>query len=508
MRMKTKTSLSAIFAAALISATVFFAVGCNVMEPPEIPATGSTGRAFISVSPGGTAKERTVVPTAPSFSKYELEFAPSQAEGVDYTYTAEGFGTGVTVELLPGTYDLTVTVYQMLTLSGGTETEYLVGSGTASNIEITLGQNTVVPAIAINPGTDPDIKGIFSFTLTLPYEADSSTVVLQKTGGNPETITDYTVGTKHSMEVDAGTYDLFVTATRTSDGANAGYYTAVIVIPALESWAELNLSGLTLTAPTIVSFDPDGGTPTPEPITAARNGVLGFLPDAPEKENYTFSGWHTEQNGGGTEFTASTPVTEDLTVYAYWKQALGGTVAISGTTIVGQTLTAETSGLAQQSGDLHYQWEAGGDIVGEDSDTYTIAAVDAGKTITVTVTSSGNTGSVVSDPTVAVIPVGSSGMTITFEQLADENITLSEFIIYKNNRGNAITYPGLKTITLTNASIYSAIAWFIDESTAVGTANSVDVNATNLTSARHRLTVEVTRNGVPYSKTINFEVKN
>lgn len=49
------------------------------------------------------------------------------------------------------------------------------------------------------------------------------------------------------------------------------------------------------------------------------------MPTAPVKsESYTFVGWYTERNGGGSPFTGSTTVTGDITVYAYWQYAVQG----------------------------------------------------------------------------------------------------------------------------------------------------------------------------------------
>jgi uncharacterized repeat protein (TIGR02543 family) len=449
------------------------------MESPETPEANGTGRAFITVGLGGTVNARTVVPATPTFSKYELDFYTGGIpDGLDHTYQSTPLGSGVTVELLPGTYGLTVTVYQKLTFSGGTETEYLVGSGTASGIEITLGQNTVVP-ITINPGTDPDLKGIFSFTLTLPSGANDSTLVLQKAGDNPVTITGYITGTKYSIEVAPGSYDLFVTATA-FDGRSAGYYTAVIVCTGLESWAELDLSGLTLTAPVTVSFNTAGGAPAPEPIGVAKGGAMGFLPAAPVKENYTFSGWYTGQNGSGTEFTASTPVTADCAVYAYWKQALGGTVTISGDAIVGQTLTA-TTGLTDQAGTLYYQWKAGADDVGTDSATYTVTAADMGRAISVTVTSSGNTGSVTSAATAAVVyPV--LGGTITISGTAFVGQTLTTIMTALTGQAGTLSYQwkagaddvgtDSATYTITAADLGKTITVTITSSESTGSVTS------------------------------------
>jgi uncharacterized repeat protein (TIGR02543 family) len=42
------------------------------------------------------------------------------------------------------------------------------------------------------------------------------------------------------------------------------------------------------------------------------------MPSNPNKDEYTFGGWYTVINGGGSEFTDSTPVNEDMTVYAKW----------------------------------------------------------------------------------------------------------------------------------------------------------------------------------------------
>jgi uncharacterized repeat protein (TIGR02543 family) len=42
------------------------------------------------------------------------------------------------------------------------------------------------------------------------------------------------------------------------------------------------------------------------------------MPANPSKSGYTFGGWYTAKNGGGTQFTASTGVNDNVTVYAKW----------------------------------------------------------------------------------------------------------------------------------------------------------------------------------------------
>jgi hypothetical protein len=93
---------------------------------------------------------------------------------------------------------------------------------------------------------------------------------------------------------------------------------------------------------------------------------------------------------------------------------LRGTVSISGTAAVDETLTADTSAL-DPGGTIvfHYQWKrddgTGPVSVGTDSAAYDLTAADADSTITVTVTRPGYFGSVTSAPTAAVTKVPLSG---------------------------------------------------------------------------------------------------
>ncbi|MCL2244965.1 MAG: leucine-rich repeat domain-containing protein, partial [Treponema sp.] len=75
--------------------------------------------------------------------------------------------------------------------------------------------------------------------------------------------------------------------------------------------------------------------------------------------------------------------------------ALSGIVSITGNVIVGQTLTADIS-LLSGSGDIYYQWKRSGVNIGTNSNLYVVQAADIGFPITVTVTRSGNSGSITS----------------------------------------------------------------------------------------------------------------
>jgi len=65
-----------------------------------------------------------------------------------------------------------------------------------------------------------------------------------------------------------------------------------------------------------VTFDSAGGSSV-SPV-AATIGSKITLPPNPMRGSYTFAGWWTEENGGGTQFTANTVVSADVTLHAKW----------------------------------------------------------------------------------------------------------------------------------------------------------------------------------------------
>jgi uncharacterized repeat protein (TIGR02543 family) len=74
----------------------------------------------------------------------------------------------------------------------------------------------------------------------------------------------------------------------------------------------------------MVTFNADGGNPATQTRTMVSGGAMGAanMPDEPTRSEYAFGGWYTVQNGGGTQFTASTQVSADMPVYAKWMPAV------------------------------------------------------------------------------------------------------------------------------------------------------------------------------------------
>ncbi|MDR1588236.1 MAG: InlB B-repeat-containing protein, partial [Treponema sp.] len=81
--------------------------------------------------------------------------------------------------------------------------------------------------------------------------------------------------------------------------------------------AEFEIAGNTVH---MVTFDADGGSPAMQTQTANSGDSVGVsnMPTEPAKSGYAFGGWYTKTNGGGNPFTATTPVSGDITVYAKW----------------------------------------------------------------------------------------------------------------------------------------------------------------------------------------------
>jgi hypothetical protein len=65
-------------------------------------------------------------------------------------------------------------------------------------------------------------------------------------------------------------------------------------------------------------FPADGGSPAAQKLAVEFGMTAGAsnMPSKPTKSGCVFGGWYTARNGGGSEFTGSTVVTANMTLYA------------------------------------------------------------------------------------------------------------------------------------------------------------------------------------------------
>ena len=155
----------------------------------------------------------------------------------------------------------------------------------------------------------------------------------------------------------------------------------------------------------VVTFEPNNGGHLIE--INVEGGKTVEKPDDPTKEGFTFGGWYT--NWEGTEaFDFSTPITEDIKLYAKWIEitpttysiffnANGGSGTMAAITVnIGDKLTLPECGFAPQEGKTFDRWDAGnpGEQVEIVSDC-TITAIWKENNATYTVTFENNGGSAV-----------------------------------------------------------------------------------------------------------------
>lgn len=123
--------------------------------------------------------------------------------------------------------------------------------------------------------------------------------------------------------------------------------------------------------------------------------------------------------------------------------ALTGIVSISGDAKVGSVLAAEVSG-SNNTGTLAYQWMADGTVIdGANAQTYQLTDSELGKVITVAVTSSVESGSLVSAATQAVIK----------EELKNDHIIINQVYGGGNNDETPVTHSFIELYNPTEKDV-------------------------------------------------------
>ena len=184
----------------------------------------------------------------------------------------------------------------------------------------------------------------------------------------------------------------------------------------------------------------------------------------------------TTTHKAGTAATVNVP--------AYTPGVLGGSASISGTAKYDEVLTAVTSSITGNTGTFSYQWKRSGtDITSATNSTYKLVEDDIGKTITVAITSSVESGTIVSSPTAAVekadgpaapsvTPVACTNSSNNDGKITGVNTTME---YQKSGAATWTACSGTEVTGLTNGTYYVRVA----ETTThkAGTAATVIVSA-------------------------------
>ncbi len=154
-----------------------------------------------------------------------------------------------------------------------------------------------------------------------------------------------TLGNDGDSYIDTKTYDLYTKkngvwvkegSLKGNNGENGeDGHTPVITIGENGNWyvdgVDTGKKATTDSQEYIVTYDLDGGT-MPEGILSATRVKYGEciidLP-TPTKENFIFEGWYLNEGENEGKFTATTPVTKDITLKAKWKSIYSQVFTVS-----------------------------------------------------------------------------------------------------------------------------------------------------------------------------------
>ena len=193
---------------------------------------------------------------------------------------------------------------------------YLQNDYTATNGELRL--PTIVPGANYDTGTIPvQIKGLSTGTTTVNTVDLTNWQTLKK----PALGDNYILSKKNT---DSPAQNVFVLGN--ADAVGDGWF--------LKRMADAdgtdNYYMWQVANGVRVIFDKNGGDTEADPRIMVQDKVVGAvnhfdLPTTnPTRTGYLFNGWNTKADGTGDAFTATTDVTDNMTVYAQWKKNSSG----------------------------------------------------------------------------------------------------------------------------------------------------------------------------------------
>ena len=345
----------------------------------------------------------------------DFTFAPPP----DLTYDGNNKTASVTLKS-PFTNSGAITVKYEKGSSVVTETkdvgDYTVKIDVAGGDNFNAGSNLNDPAwtFSITPANQsaPTGLGVAAPTASGGNGKITGTTTAMEYNTDATATSGWTTCSATETEVTPGTYYVRYKA---DANHNAGAVSAALVVP-----------GYSATKYTVtVTYDANG-TAIADKTTDVAAGETVTLTATP-KSGYVFDEW-VEKTPAGLTIGADgkfTMPSENVRVKATFKgAALTGTVNITGTLKYGQELTATLTG-GNNTGNLDYKWYQNGttQVAANNTGKYTLRADDIGKTITVKVSSSVQTGEISSAATAAVGkadgPAAPSAFTLTFTLNSD-----------------------------------------------------------------------------------------
>jgi len=183
-----------------------------------------TGKLALSINGEGG---RTILPSAATFTKYELKFYKGQTLSKTVEWTS---GSG-TITLDAGTYRLEVT---------GFISSAATASGTINSIVVTAG-STVSKKVILDPYTEGTVKGTFGWNLSAFTDKTKIEIVIYKYGNINDAgkVTLSNADAAGTQQLDAGVYSVEFKVTNT-DSSVIQWRNTLYVYPGLTSSCSYN----------------------------------------------------------------------------------------------------------------------------------------------------------------------------------------------------------------------------------------------------------------------------
>jgi uncharacterized repeat protein (TIGR02543 family) len=309
---------------ALAILTVFSSCPDLINPPPKKTARqygqGNLVLRFDGLGIERAGASRTILPATVfnDFVQFDLDFTSTSWDGEPQGVTVQAaeLASPVQIQLPAGiAWDLAVTGY----VSDGSDNCLPAAKGGATDIFIAQGDTTdrtITLSAVIDEGT-----GTFSYTAQYPADVSEATLTVTPLSdtGAPEQVIDITGDAKTgALPLDAGYYR--VVAALTNAAGSAGKREILHIYRNLVSNVEYTFTERDFLLPT-VTFDENGGSEL-DPVLAVQTVEPGTAFDditlpTTTRTDYTFEGWHTEQNGG-IQYTSGSTITADITLYARW----------------------------------------------------------------------------------------------------------------------------------------------------------------------------------------------
>ena len=400
--------------------------GQPAQQPTVVPNTSATGVPTISgtvqvgetltAETSGIADEDGLTNVVFSYQWMADDTNIQDATGSSYTLTEVDEGKAITV-----TVSFTDAEGNPETLTSDPTGE--VAAAPAQNIQAT-GVPTISGTLQVGETLTADTTGIADAdgltTVSYSYQWMADDTNIQGATGATYTLTEVDEGKAIKVLVsftdDAGNVESRPSAPTDAVAAAPAQNSSATGAPTISGTAQV---GSTLTADTSGIADEDGLTNAvfsyqwvaDDEDIAGATGSSYTLTGDDEGKAITVTVSFTDAEGNPETLT-SAPTGE---VEAKPNTSATGVPTIDGTAQVGQTLTADTSGIDDEDGlnqvVFSYQWirndgNADEDIAGATGSSYTLTEDDEGKTVKVTVSftddAEGNPETLTSDPTAEV----------------------------------------------------------------------------------------------------------